>query len=492
MVAATTHYERGKMNTGTILQVSPGKIVPKEHIEAIRAVFPTVLGFSLQNDGELIVESHDDASFTTEDIMEVQEIGKDAHRVFFFGNWPSFEDVSDVMPYVMTNKEEAPILSFYLDGDFSNMNGLDAKHTDEYNTVINTLFPRIAKAYEDAGEDFDKFIVELKSEGVKKLFATTFKGRGWITFLPYKGTPFGFGNNGAARGFEWGTLSNSSDVKIPEPVKVEEKKSSALSFLKNKKAGAAVMVEKPAEPIHDPKTETATTYTMVEAPKQLERSARNAWVRLFYGKDAVGLNPEGEGSLPANNQSKELSIPVHPSLVPFAKENVQNSKDVKSLAERVKGFAKKSTTPVDMKAAHTEIEKTKSTVREKYEPSVGEYPVMSEDDKSKAMEKLIKFLDAGSKKRLTPIELQKMEAKLIPFSTDMGIKFEDMFFRSVDELKELFDGNMIAVSAFCEMRRYAVEKGGIKLEELVSTTKKDDAIPEKKSALGFLKNKKVA
>jgi hypothetical protein len=483
------------MNKSTIVCVNPGHILPKDTLESIRTEYPTVLGYALQHEGELLVESHDDASVTNDEIMELQEVAKDSHRVFFFGNWPKFEDVTDVMPYVISNPEGAPILAVFMEGNFPGMSGVDGNHIDEYNTNTNILFPRIAKLYGDAEEDFEKFFSSLKSDGTQKLFRATFKDRGWFTFLPFKGSPYSFGNTDTMDAFDWGSISNRFARKAEPEKAVEKPKLSALDLLKNKKPQTTEAAKTEA-----PKTETAIPWVMVSPPARLERSARNAWTRLFYGEKAIGLLPEGEGALPSNHEAKVLSIPVHPSLVPFAKEDIQNSKQLKELAERVKGFAKKSTAPVDMKAE----DKSRSTVREPYIKSASDYlPTLSDDDKSKAMEKFVKFLDAGSKKRPTHLELQKMESKWPTFSAEIGVKFEDMLFRTVDEIVELFDGNKIAACAFLEMRRNYIERSGVKLDELVGSEKTEtvpekkveaqpDVAPKKGGALSLLKNKKVA
>lgn len=509
------------MNTSTLVHVRPGKVADRSVIEAVMTAYPTVSGFSLQHEGELVCEQHKPPQ-TVDEIMEIQETAKDGHRIFFFGNWPKFEDESDIQPFVVTNAEGANILALNFEGKFSGYSGLNGDHTDEFCLADEVLFPRIEKAYESAGQDFGKFFEELKSKAVTATFSNTFKDRGWFAFLPYTGEPYFFGANTLMKGFPWGTVSNTTGIAFEEEKKPETPKK-GLGFLNRKKATAtaeeAPATEPTVKPVPDPavvqpapqpepitvKTETSVVagFTNVKVPPQLNSGVRNAWIRLFNGDRAKGL-VGGDGDLPTDHQSKNCEIPVHSSLLEFTKEPVSDTKSMKRLLELVQKGKTADVLPF------SKVEGSKSTVREP--ASNYAQPTLGEEESTRAMEKMIKFLDAAAKKRPAPIEMQKMEAKWPTFSEKIGVKFTDLLLLDVDQICDLFDHDKIGTCAFIEMRRKYIEASGIKLEEIAAGAKAEEAtatktdatqvvVPPaesgspaaKKSALGFLnRGKKTA
>lgn len=491
------------MNTSTIVQINKGQVPERSVIEAVAKAYPTVFGHATQHDGEIEYEVTD-KPWSVDEIMKLvehEELRNDT-RILFFGNWKKFEDETDILPYVMTPDGADPILAYFVEGDFDNFANLNGKHVGEYclaEEVLTDIFEKFT------GDDEDKFILGLKSDKCKTLVHDAIKTRGWLTFLPKTGEPWSIGKNDQMLGFPWGSISNKADIELPEARAAEPtKKKFSMSFLGKKKAEAApepvkeepkpvkdpAVVEpaKEPEPVHDPKTDTAVTWRKTQVPPHLTSGVRNAWIRLFNGDRAIGI-VGGEGALPGDHMSKTCHISVHPSLVPFLEHKVTDTKSIKELREKVLKGDK--SIPKDMKEA------SKSTVREAYVPSDSAW--------DNALEKYVKFLDASGKKRPSPIEIQKSEGKRTVFSQKLGIDFNEMFLRTPEEISELFDGNEIATDAYIEMRRYAIEKSGLKLEDLVTASTKGEepkventeAVndkPTKKTGggLSFLKKNKAA
>jgi hypothetical protein len=446
-------------NSGTIIHILPNKVPPKEDLLAVKRVFPTVHGFCLQWEGRLEYEKHA-RDVPIDELMKAIEVSKAEHRFLFFGNFSSYENEDDIQPFII-NMQEQPVLAILFEGNFKKWDGLNGKHTAEFNNADENLFPRIGRAMEEADGDFDKLIQILRnSESVKKVFTNTFTDRGWFQFIPYKGQPFGFGNNQAS-GFDWGTVSNVENVTFPKktetPTASEKKSGGVLSFM-----GSTKSVEKATEPT---KTDTAVTdvpvgFTMVSVPSVLDESARNAWIRLFYGANAQALIGEGNGELPAAHKSAALQIPVANIILDYTKDKVSNHKEVRKLQERLIHLANKrkmsGTVDPDKKVEGTR------------EPASNYIPTMNEAEVADQMDKWLKYLDAKSEKRPSPLEIQKMESQHPTYSEKVGIKFANTLFAPVHHLMDLW-GSKPAVIAYIELRRKYLNESGVKLEDLIKT-----------------------
>jgi len=347
----------------------------------------------------------------------------------------------------------------------------------------------------------------LKEKALKTVFSSAYVDRGWFAFLPFTGEPYFFGANSQMKGFDWGTLSNPTGVVFAEEKKEEPAKKSSLNFLNRKKASVepepevkpvndpAPKLPAPTEPeVKPPGTDTAIVWTKVKVPPQLQGGVKNAWIRLFFGDRAQGL-VSGSGELPGDHQSKNCEIDVHPSLVPFTKLPVSDTKSMKVLYEKV------------IKGVSADVVQFKSTTRE---PATNYTIAMTEEEKTKTMEKLIKFLDAAAKKRPSPLELQKEAAKRPPFSEQFGIDRNELLLRSENEYLDICEGNRVAVDIIKELQHWLIQASGVDLEKVAAGTKGDEPkvtkvgeqvavppassepAPAKKSSLGFLRGKKSA
>lgn len=500
------------MNLSTIVQVLPGQKAPEEYLKKVLTVCPSIFGFALRlKDTTAIVHEILTTSVDLKTLNELMDNSTVAggDLVMFFSNLAQGNRETDGQPFVFAvgeGDEAEPHLAIFTEGDLSafSVEG----HTEEYNYSDEVLFPRISKAWDDTGDaGVEKFFDIMRSDRVKNTLLGSFKHRGVIIMLPSIGDVIAYGHNEIGGTFKWGNVSNAHgyEEKAPAVPVVAQVKKGGLSFL-NKAAKAVVeMTQEPELPLKEgvdpatvkdiplvPPTETSSTLVEVFCPSKLTGGAKNYWLRLFNGKDV--------GELPANHQSNKVSVWVEPGLVVLAKRDVSTTKDVKLLAEDVRKA--RTGAPVDMRAAHEQLEKEdkpitgRSTVREKAPASNDYLPVLSKEEKEKAMGHVASYLDIKSEKRPSPLEIQKLESKWPAFSSEIGVNFEELLFLPVDQLVKIFDGNKIAACAFIEMRTKYIQTSGIKLEDLVgkklTTTEKhviakEELAPKKSGALSFLR-----
>jgi len=442
--------------------------------------FPTVFGFAIQHENELICESHP-TSWKTEDILTLVKGSDTGHRILVMGNWPSFENVEDVPPFVIEDRQGQAIMAIGLEGDFSDYSDTSSKHTDEFNAWFDEVGPKIEKVYNDASEDFDKFVAGLNDQKFQKILSKTASHRGQFVILPRIGEPIMFGKNDLGKKFSWGYVSNAHGLnyaeKETEPTKTEELKE--LSFLDKMRAKVSPASSSPSPDVKPlavstknvlalpPKTETKDVSHVglveMKCPAKLEKGVKNHWLRLF--------NAARPGQLPEDHLSKNASIWVHPDMVAFAKRDIAGTKDMRTLITDVREFTEKNSKTVKEKAPITTANNGgKSTVREPSSNYVNTSTVLDVKDKEKSVNHLAGFLD----NKLPPMEIQKLEAKWPQFSDEVGVQFEELLFLSPDQIMKLFDGNKIATAAFIQVRRKFIETSGINLSDLVGSSKGEE------------------
>lgn len=466
------------MNKSTVLHVLPNAMPPKAFLEELLTKYPTVFGFAARHGGELICESHL-KGWSVDDTTELLETTKLDHRVLFLGNWPNSPVEGDVPPYVMLDSDNNNFLAIFPEGDFAGFTGLDGEHADEYCMASEFLFPKLEKMIKDAVGDTEKFFGSLRADGMKKFLANAYKHRGYFLFLPKEGDPIIFGeNNSIGQAYSFGTLSNAEGLNFKE-TKEPKKEAEPLSFLdrvRGKKtssdAGKTVTppsipeVPKDVQPSVKPAgTETVIPLVEMSPPKSLQDGGvRNHWLRLF--------NAKKPGHLPDNHTMKNITVWVHPSLVPFAKREIKGAGDMKKLAGEVKTFHANGGQAKDFKTeAPKSVEKSASTVREPYVPkSEGStLQFLSDKEKMLGVEVVSKYLDVKSNQRLSPLEMQKLESNWGQYSDEIGSDFTDLLFVPPVGLLELFGNNKPAVSAFIQMRRRWIQDTGFKMEDLINS-----------------------
>ena len=67
-----------RMNTSTLLHVRPGKLADRAVVEAVMKAYPTVFGFAVQHENELVCEQHE-TMFTIEQFEELDAGTKDGN-----------------------------------------------------------------------------------------------------------------------------------------------------------------------------------------------------------------------------------------------------------------------------------------------------------------------------------------------------------------------------------------------------------------------------
>lgn len=458
------------MNKTCIIHLPPGRTADAAFLAEAVVKFPTVFGFAFQQDGALEEEVHTN-SWKPEEIQEILEYAKDGHRVLMVGNWPKHGGKDDIQPYVLRDAQDQPILAMFMEGDFAGYSGINGEHTDEYNVSDEVVFPRIEKAWKDADCDFDKFVEELRGAAVGRTLKNSFKHRGYFLLLPRTGEPIIIAENAIGAEYSWGSASNVEGLSYKEAAPAAEVKETggSLSFLdrmRGKKASEPAASPPPTPVIKKeekkadikPSTDTSIPLVEMSPPSGLTGGARNHWLRLF--------NAKSPGDLPGDHQSNKVKIWVHPSMVEFAKRNVSSTKDMRKLVQEVKDAGKGD--PKDFKA--TTADTGKSTTREPVANYVNTSTVLDVKDKEKAVGLLAGFLD----KKLTPLDIQKMESKWPVFSDEVGVSFEELLFLSADQLMKLFDGNKIATAMVIQFRRKFIEGTNLKLEDLVTSGSKGE------------------
>lgn len=472
------------MNISTIVSIPAGQLADKAFMTEALTKFPTVIGFAIQHENELITESHK-TSMKYDDLDVI--IGantQSGHRVVLLGNWPAFESVEDVGPYVLEDRQGQPIAAVFMEGDFSDYRSEGDKHVDEFNVWFDEVGERIEKLYIAAGEDYDKFVESLKDGKFQKIVSKSYSHRGQFVILTRTGEPIAFGkaDDEVCKQYKWGWVSNSHGFTYteaaPEPEKpaVPEKLSLRDRLLGKKDSSASppppapdvknVLPPPPPTGSKDVKTPdlgavSNVKLVMLSPPKKLQSGARNHWLRLFNAKEP--------GDLPADHQSNKCQIAVAENLVEFAKRDVEGTKDMRKLTQEVKEFLAKGTTSEPAKV--TTLDTGKSTVREPAKNYTGMSGVLDVKQKEKAMTAIADYL--GLKK--TPLEIQKVEASSPSFSSEIGMTFEELLFVGADGFAKAIDGDTkIAVAIITEMKQQLIQRSGLKLEDLVAGSKGEE------------------
>lgn len=499
----------------TIAHVIVGKVPPKEHIEAIRKAYPKAFGFACQHEGKLVVHNDEQTwAMTDDNILELLTGTKDdGHRLLFFSKYDKFEP-EDIQPWSLLTTEGAPMMAMCYEGDFSKYDGLDGNHTAEFCALKEVIGSKISAVLDD---DVTKVIEAMKAEKFRKVLNLMHSGRAWFSFLPVKGSPFSFGQNDKSKGFDWGQVSNGDGIEIaekkPEPTTVKAS-GNPLDFLSTKKASSQTpsVPAQPSGPVANPVPEpvpgperiaedavkdmqTGIVWVRMQVPKKLDASAKNFWIRLFHTKNCKAFT-DGDGTLEGVDHLKsEVYVPVHPSLLEFAKRDVKNNRDVKQLYDDIKkarDAGKIKDFPAAASAGKTE-NLSRSAMRE------GAYD-MTEKDMEECMTIMAEYLGDNSKKRPSPDELRAADSKKPTFSEKIGVSFAELLFTPNETYFKMFGGNKRAVECVRELITELTKH--VKLEDLAGTLKPADkqvevpstqpvSVPAKKSGnpLDFLSNK---
>lgn len=455
------------MNLSTLIQVTAGQTCPRELIEATLKNCPSVSGFAVR-DGDGINYEYYDKTTTVENIMKLVEFTKEHELFLFFANWPAGSDgkvtadaKKDIQPFVLLTgdgDDATTHVAYFLEGDFSKY--AKAGRTDEGNLSSDLIDPMLADIFENVEGDPAKFSAKIHSPLFAAQLKATLGHRGCFAFLPQHGDPVMFGENDLGGSYDWGNTSNRwgfGDVK-KEAAPIIAAASAAGKAVKNKFSSFLQGTTEPAKaptpapeaPHPDatpkapvvpevPKTETAvkapdaTGMVAIRVPPKLEKSAKNAWMRL--------MSPNGE--LPKNHQDKNvvLLVPQEIATVVEAK-NFLTKSHVEGAEKEVRALWKKH-------AAPAAASPTKTTSQ----PTSDYLPTMSDAEMSELTTLLASWMDRDQDKRPTPLQIQEAEAKWPLFSEKAGIPLQDIMWWPVADI-QVWTGNKAVTMLILELRRF--------------------------------------
>lgn len=151
------------------------------------------------------------ADHALSDINDAQELVKDRDSIFFLGNFKEPEE--SLQPFVvLENDKGEPILTAFLDGDFSNYADAKSANSDAFHALNKYFRPRIEKWFKKGG--LDNVLDELDDAATKEDIRNTFMGRGAILFFAVNGKHIFVQNkNPEYAEYPWGFTTNSHGYK---------------------------------------------------------------------------------------------------------------------------------------------------------------------------------------------------------------------------------------------------------------------------------------
>lgn len=233
------------MPKGVIILRRKDKELPEPYLDKVLEHNKSAVAAAFVDRGELLISSV--ANTTVDKIKktasETDREFKDYPILFAFFNHTNALLTEDKQPYVLLrNDKNEPIVSAFLEGDFSNMEQADSSHSDEYEAVKELLIPKFEKMFKEAGSKLDQFMGMLQDKLVKREMQTLFN-KGSITIIACTGEIVTFAKGNENKEFPWGWTTNSYGYEQPtkEELAKEEPKSAAQSKLDKIKAALAEM-----------------------------------------------------------------------------------------------------------------------------------------------------------------------------------------------------------------------------------------------------------
>lgn len=223
------------MQTGTIVQRKAGTFIPNEYLEKVLAANPTCWGAATVKDGELHLNSSDEAT-DLEFIQEAMKLWVDQDITFYFGSADAALSAVDIPPYILIVKkegeEEIPLIVGFFDGNFPAYDKGGSSHPPEYHLATDYLIPKLEGLWEMADGDLDKVTAQLQKPYFKKELLLTSVSRGTITLVCANGTCLTFAQSDLSAEYPWGWVSNTHDYAAAP--KVEEKPAKRPGMFVNK------------------------------------------------------------------------------------------------------------------------------------------------------------------------------------------------------------------------------------------------------------------
>lgn len=492
------------MNNSILIHSKAGFIPPKGEVELALKACPDVSGFAVRDAEGIAFDTHNGPT-TIENVMKLLDATKDNEVFVFLAHWPKRSDgtilanpAKDIQPFVLKAGETLE-LAYFIEGDFAKFQNFESGRTDEGNMAADLIDPLLSEYFEMVEGDPAKFAEKLNSKTFKTMMETAVGNRGCFAFLPRVGDPVMFGQNTMGLSADWGNISQHQTVKAasaPITTQVAAVAKAAGDKFKNFLGGPTKSTadgkslpdgvhevpaaplpaaphpdgKPPAIPEQQPAPAPAKTDTAVNAdnrsavrpPPNLESSARNAWIRLFFG-------PAGE--LPKNHKDKALTLLVPPHILPFAQKPVSTKGQVEAMEKEVKALWKNAA-PAESSAAAPAPSSTQVAKPSDF------LPTMSDQEMAHVTGLFAKWDSRDQAKRPSPLEIQKGEASWPLFSQKVGKPLTDIMFVPVADLMELCGGNKQAVMLILELRREYAKHLDITALVNTATPKKADEIKE--------------
>lgn len=461
-------------NLTTIVLRNPKAELPKDYIQKILAVHTSSAGYAVQTVEKgvpTLVSDQMDHAPTYEDVKELLDGYPDNRMLLAFGKLEKPE-LKFIQPFDLSIDDgKDTLLSFAVEGDFPTM--VEGGNPEEYNLATKVIIPNLSKFLRISNGDLDKFMAELKDPTFVEMAMARISERGVFCFLPPVGDAFWLGKDKLGSTFPWGQVSNAhgySEVPATVTAVAQEPPKKGGWWARKTPAAAAVAPEpqtspsapvapsgpsptapqNPEQPIGNPKTDTHINPPpppghWEERPPGLHGKHYKAWVRRMTG---CGNDlPEGY--------------------------------DLPDFKVWVVDYPQKAKTLQDLKTKMAEAEKPKDMV--------GEYPsrgsdiaaaraeqankmVLSVEEKTAAEQFLIKHLDRQGKQIPNPIDLQKSEEQWPKFDAQFGVRLEDIYHWTTDDLYAFFHSHTkAAFLMFLQYRRRDINNSGQALKDLAGT-----------------------
>lgn len=468
---SSTQIRRCKMNTGVILIKNKDQVIPEAYLKMVQKEYPSLMGLATVVDGKLLSNSTSikEGVIDPESISDTQTELKDKTIVFFLGKTDHEPLDDDKQPYTLlsTNAGDALVVGF-LTGEFPGLYQIESTKSDKFFLAEEFLKPTFEKNYNLVGQDFTKFVDDLRTK-LTQLSIHAQMGEGsCITLLLHTGELLTFKKNiKTTSTFPWGHTSNTLGYTEVPPKSEEPPKTNKLS-LTGKPKTVPIIAQK--EPVLDKQPTTATAipanagdeFIMIFPPPGMKD---HKLIQKWYDKHC-GHKPSDWKNKPAVKVKKTRAVQILKSegAIKEFSDLRDYLLDAGQLGEELGPVVYPS--GVSPKG----VEKPASTLASR--------PIIPPDQLKKLLE--MKFISAAEKVTdansnvITP-ESMKDDAKHPTFCEAAGIKggLREVAKWEFSSFSELGDScpNALAVLAFDAMRNYC------KLydDKLATVPKKEEA-----------------
>ena len=470
------------MNNQTILHKKANETIPLELLELILAKKPTGFGFVVQNveaDGKPDLSiAREETCPTMEQLIELMDNAKQWPMLMYFGELTD-KDVhkDDIQPFVVHDADDAPFISFMLEGDFPKFSEVGSGHTEQFHLADKIIIPTIVDLCELTDGDLPKIMGKLDGDTFTNTLLSHIGHRGVLTIMPLEGEALILGRNDLGEVYEWGSTSQRhsyGDVK-QEPIKEVAAEPVKKKFWGGKKATTPAAttttvddkgihtVKDAATPGTAPRTSVPTVNNSTADPdKALSKEKPKETMErppsfIHKNEDVKAWYKAMTGSVP-QNWKKRIPVAVKQGTV-IIKDLSELKAAMEKAGPALTAIGKAPTSGAEIKAER--------------EAKADDLPVIGGKDLEKVLDFVAKHLDGQSNEMPDPKTIQAIESKLPTFSESLGIKPHEMLNWPASGIFAMakMDSRAVAL-AFIEMR--SLWRNTLKAEDLVGTATKKE------------------